>query len=121
MSQGDRLVKCVSTDEADRRFGRGSRLTFEPSRDAVRLRGVIDASNAEIFREWLALQPEGCDLVIDIRGVRFEGEAGLRVLEEAARGMHGSRRLILGSFAKPPKGRSADEPETAAVIALRHP
>ena len=116
MSDGDGRVKCLTTQEADRRFGRGSLLTIEPARGAVRLRGVVDSSNAEIFREWLGLQPEGDDLLLDIRGVRFEGEAGLRVLEEAARGMHGSRRLVLASSPVSRRKERADRVKPPAIL-----
>jgi hypothetical protein len=80
---------------ADLQPTRETTLTYLHEVDRAVFTGVVDATNIEIFRDFLAMLPPRGDAVIDISELELRVPEAASLLVETARVLGDGRRLVL--------------------------
>jgi hypothetical protein len=74
---------------------RETTLTYVHEADRAVFTGVVDATNIEIFRDFLAMLPSRGDAVIDIARLELRVPEAASLLVETARVLGEGRKLVI--------------------------
>jgi len=99
MARGSRIrnrgITTASMVTADLHPTRETTLTYLHEADRAVFTGVVDATNLEIFRDFLAMLPARGDAVIDIAELELRVPEAATLLVETVRILGEGRKLVL--------------------------